>query len=557
MRLLLFFLITFGCWTTPAVASVLASLDRTTVAAGTSVQLTLSSSDEDGDPDLSPLRRDFDILSRSESSQFSFINGHSSSKKSWVITLMPHSSGGTVTIPPITIGHSQSNALTLTITAAGSAPAPGTSAAAPDPNLFVESTISPRQGRVQQQLIYTVRLFRAVNLAQAQLSEPKVAHAVVVRLGDDRTFETVRGGRRYLVTERKYAIFPQQRGRLTIAPLRFDGQTLSGGSMFDPFNAFGRAVRRFSNPVTVDVAGVPAAWKGGNWLPATAVRLTQTLSKEPYKVGEPITREVVLAADGLTAAQLPPLLDGVLPDGLKRYPDQPQTKDATSPSGVTGTRREKVAVIPLHGGTFILPGVEIPWWNTASNRMEIASIPPRTIHVTGAAAAPSSKPKAPAVSAAPQPEASAAVEQQRPANGRLIWWQGAVAVLLLLWLGTLSLWWRARGESRARPARKPDDPDDDRQAERRVIDGCRRGDAAAVAQALGLWQRQMERQGVDLRRDYPDLARAIDALYQQRYGGGGQCVDLDGFSADFTRVCEALHGAPRSESAPLPPLYPR
>ncbi|MDQ6964986.1 MAG: BatD family protein [Mariprofundales bacterium] len=538
-------------------AAVLASLDRTTVEEGGAVQLTLSVEGGDGEPDIAPLLHDFEILSRSQSSQFSFMNGHGSSKKSWVFTLMPRHSG-VITIPAITVGSGRSTPLSLRVLAAGSAPQSlGSAAAKQDRNIFVEASISPKKGWVQQQFIYTVRLFRAVNLSQAQMSDPKVEHAVVVRLGKDRNYESVRSGRRFVVTERRYAIFPQRRGRMTIAPLRFDGQMVGGGSLFDPFNSFGQVVRRLSNRVQIEVEGTPASWRGGGWLPASALHLSQTLSAEPYRVGEPITRTIELRADGLTAAQLPPILNGVLPADLKRYPDQPQSSDSSSGAGVVGVRREKVALIPLHGGNFILPGIDVYWWSVATGKIEVASVAPRTIHVEGAPAASSSSSSA--ASNAPQhsdsgvPSAPSTMVKQGGGE-ELIWWQGAVVLLLLLWLGTLALWWRACRTGRGGGVEVAPDIDSDQQLRQQIESACCAEDGARAAQLLSQWLQQLRQRGVDVEQRFPQLMQTIDDIYRQRYGGGGG-VDYPVLQRQFAQACADLDAPIHSSAAAIPSLY--
>ena len=66
------------------------------------------------------------------------------------------------------------------------------------------------------------------------------------------------------------------------------------------------------------------------WLPARNVSLQATLESLSLEahVGDPITVDLKLQADGLTAAQLPDLSALLkLPSGLKAYPDQPNLKD--------------------------------------------------------------------------------------------------------------------------------------------------------------------------------------------------------------------------------------
>ncbi len=91
-------------------------------------------------------------------------------------------------------------------------------------------------------------------------------------------------------------------------------------------------------------------------------------------------------ADGLTAEQLPPVPFDVSV-GFERYPEQPFLKDQTSPTGVTGSRQERITLIPTRPGIYTLPGIEIEWWNSAANDLQAARLPPRVVKVIGAAEA--------------------------------------------------------------------------------------------------------------------------------------------------------------------------
>ena len=78
--------------------------------------------------------------------------------------------------------------------------------------MFLDVKATPEQPYVQSQVLYTLRLYRRVDIAQAELSEPELTDAVVEKLGEDSNYNTVVNGVSYLVTERKYAIFPQKSG---------------------------------------------------------------------------------------------------------------------------------------------------------------------------------------------------------------------------------------------------------------------------------------------------------------------------------------------------------
>ncbi len=105
--------------------------------------------------------------------------------------------------------------------------------------------------------------------------------------------------------ERRYAIFPQQAGTLTVGPATFEAMVI-------PDRGFSR-VSRFRSS-TLDLAvqpavAPPASMHGAVWLPAQRVALSEKWSDDStaLTVGIPRTRQVTIEADGLLETQLPEL----------------------------------------------------------------------------------------------------------------------------------------------------------------------------------------------------------------------------------------------------------
>jgi len=365
-------------------ATVATHVDRNPVYMDESFRLTFESdSSVDAAPDFGPLEQFFDIVNRSQGTTMQIINGQVSNKTQWTLTLLAKQVGNFV-IPAISFGRDTSKTLTLVV----KPPRQGQTGVAGDAGeISLEVTAKPRTAYVQAQIIYTVRLFRAVNLVNASLSEPELVagDAVVEKLGDDREYETQRNGVRYGVIERNYAIFPQQSGSLSIKPIVFEGQIVDRArSVFDPFSQSSRTKRLQSKSIQLEIKPVPQDVQGAQWLPARDLKLDEEWPDPlEFKVGEPVTRTITLRADGLTAAQLPKMATNV-PEGIKLYPDQPALNDDKKADEIIGTRQEKIAMIPTQQGDFTLPAIEIPWWNTQNDRQEVARIPARTIHVLAA-----------------------------------------------------------------------------------------------------------------------------------------------------------------------------
>lgn len=532
-RVLLILLVVVS--TTPAVAALQASVDRNPVNVNESFTLTLQSDDNlNGTPDLSALQQDFEVINQGKSSSFQFINGTTSRSIEWSITLMPKHSGQ-VRIPPISIGNQQSAPITLTVnTATAAGPGPTTQG-----DLFLEVTATPHEVYVQQQVLYTVRLFHAVNLGNnATLTEPKLAgdDAIVEKLGDDKNYQTTRNGMRYAVVERRYAIYPQHSGPITIPPLAFEGDVVqpSANSFFnfDPFATNTQHRRAVSAPVTLTARAAPALFQDKPWLPASNLQLVEQWSPDPphFTVGQPITRTVAVMADGLTAAQLPPLERGI-PDGLKQYPDQPSLKDTKARDGITGIRSEKIALIPMHPGTITLPAITLPWWNTATNEAEVARLPARTVTVAPATDSPAAaNPPAPASETkqllAPPPSEAAAPHNAAAgsvAAAGTEFWPWLALLLGLGWLGTaLAWWWQARHSAQT-STRVQGGNESLRQREKAIKRHCLDNDASGCSRALLAWahQRWPEHPPVSLtalaQRCSPSLAKELRALDRARY----------------------------------------
>ena len=360
-------------------ADINVSVDRNPVSLDESFQIIFTATESpDDDPDFSPLEQDFSILNQSNSSSSSWINGKSSKTIQWTLNVMAKQAGSLV-IPSVNFGNDVSQSSTILVTENTPNKAVNT-----DEDLFIEVEAAPENPFIQSQVIYTLRLYTKVDISQARLNEPELADAVIEKLGEDSTYNTQVNGVNYSVTERKYAIFPQKSGQLTIKPLVLTAEVLTSGR--PGFNSFfnsqmTKTKRVESKAITLDVKPVPASFNGKHWLSAEQLVLKQEWSGDiqQMKVGEPLTRTLTLVAKGTTVGQLPELNTTNTNDQLKAYPDQPVLKEQKKADGMLAFREEKIALIPSKAGSYTLPAIEIPWFNTKSQKMEIAKIPETTL----------------------------------------------------------------------------------------------------------------------------------------------------------------------------------
>ncbi len=363
------------------------SVDRNPVNLDESFKIFFTASETpDGDPNFAPLERNFAVLNQGQSSSSSWVNGTYSKSIRWTVEVTAKKAGA-LTIPAVQFGHDASKPLAIEVAQGG---AQTNDVANTNQDLFLEVKASTEQPYVQSQVVYTVKLYRRVDVAQASLSEPELTDAVIEKLGEDSNYNTVVNGVSYVVTERKYAIFPQKSGTTKIKPMTLNAEILVDRQP-DFRDLFGsrmtKTKRVLSKEITLNVKSAPANFTSKHWLAAEKLELTQDWSGDiqQMKVGEPLTRTLTLRGEATTVGQLPELNALKTDAKFKAYPDQPVLNEQKLAEGIRASRQEKIALIPSVAGKHVLPAIEIPWFNTKTQAMEIARIPETTIIVAGGA----------------------------------------------------------------------------------------------------------------------------------------------------------------------------
>ncbi|PPD34482.1 MAG: hypothetical protein CTY19_04450 [Methylomonas sp.] len=464
-------------------APIQASVNRNPVNLNESLQITFSASETpDGNPDFTPLKENFQILNQQRSSNMSWINGKASHNEQWIVNVIPKQAGELL-IPPIAFGNDSSQPLTLKVNQAPPVQ-PNSNA-----EVFLDVQASPENPYVQSQVLYTLKLYRRVQITQASLNEPEIKDAVVEKLGEDNTYSTQVNGEDYWVTERKYAIFPQQSGLFTIAPLTLTAEVVS--EQRPQFNGFfNRQItetrRVSSKAITLSVQAPPASFTDPAWLSAESLQLNETWSSNDLKtkVGEPLTRTITLIAKGSTVGQLPELSKPLNMDGIKTYPDQPVLYEDKQSDGLIAHREEKIAYIPSQPGQYTLPAVNISWFNTQTQQIETAQLPAVTLQTLEATAQPATNP-------AQQPQTPVAPTlSSQPTNSEpLVFWQWLSAALALGWLSHVA-WLYRSARNKPAAAEAVEHPTQQAADMKALKSACLQNQAQAAKQALLLWGRQ-------------------------------------------------------------------
>jgi hypothetical protein len=528
--------------------NVQATVDRAVVRINESFTFVLRAEGAvRGDPEIAPLAEQFDIVNTSSSRRIGVVNARAAEVNEWQFQLMPKSAGD-FTIPSLRVGDRQSNEVAVRVLT----PDPSETAAA---DIFMELSAEPGVIYAQSQVLFTLRLFVGVSTGRATLTAPETTgvEAIVEKLGEDSQYQASRGGRDFIVRERRYAVFPQQAGTLTIGPVTFEAMVI-------PDRGFSR-VQRFRSDVldlTVQPAvAPPPALAGAAWLPARNVTLTEEWSEpgDELAIGIPRTRTIVIEGLGLLETQLPDVqLEAQA--GIRQYADRPELAREITPEGLASRRSVSYAVIAQTAGEITLSGVRLPWWNVTEQRWDVAELPPRTLRV---APGPEAAPEAPPIQSTSTPLPAVAPPTRTV-------WPWVSAALALVWIATVALWWRSRGADRGRsptasippaPTAKP--------AVRKILrdldSACAVSDPSAARNALLAFADV--RFAASAPRSLgalaallpPNAAREVLALEAHIYGAAPGAWRGEGLKMALSELENTGLGPESAPAEPLLPLY--
>lgn len=372
------FLALTGQWAYADVNAVEATIDRNPVMLDEAIRLTVTAdgSVERDAFDSSPLLKDFVVGRTSVSSQTSIVNFDTKRTTVWTTTLFPRKEG-TFTIPALTIEGKRTQPINVQVI-----PVQEQSNVARD--YFVTTDIDTKEAYLNQQLLYTVKLFLSSNIERGSLQAPEMQNAEITQLGEDKQYTDIVNGRRYQIIERQFAVVPQSSGEFILRGPIFTGEVMAANTN-QRFGFFNRTqqINRVGPDITVNIKPIPSDINYP-WLPSEMVRVDEEWPQgDVFVAGEPVTRIVTLTALGVVEEQLPDIPE-FYPPNFKLYPDQSNTTTVERNQNLISQRQTSLAIIPTESGTFVLPEITIPWFNTLTEKTEYATIPARTITVQAA-----------------------------------------------------------------------------------------------------------------------------------------------------------------------------
>lgn len=392
--------------------------DRAEVGLEETFRLTIVVSDAPDSADLQlPSGSDFEVLSKSQSSQVSYQLGGGGSgvlkrTQRYVLLIRPKRLGE-LTIPPSVLavaGKSyKTEAVRITVKKgqlqdprAGGQRRP----AFPDPfgrfpfpnmpsfddeedalsdvevprsesDLFLRASLDRDAVYMGDQATLSIHIFSRVDLSSVDaVSMPKLdgfwsedLESPSQLSGEQKVLNGI-PYRAYLLKRR--ALFPMKPGTTKIGSAEAD---ITTGFLFA-----GRRVHRIGNELTLTVKPLPSGAPPG-FSPASVGRwrISTEVAEAQLKLGQPATVKVNLEGRGnLRNIVLPPLTG---PAPLRIYDPTAADKMANSKGKVGGRRTQEYLVMAQQTGSFTLPALSFPFFNPETGRYEVAKSEPVTLTV--------------------------------------------------------------------------------------------------------------------------------------------------------------------------------
>lgn len=310
------------------------------------------------------------------------------------------------------------------------------------------------------------------------------------------------GGRPYsTLVIRRVALFPQQAGALTVAPVRIEGtaRVPIGAALFglDAAPRIDEAFTRTSDALTVTTVERPAAPSGFSGLTGQA-DLRAAVASRRTRVGEGVDVTVTVTGDGALATLAPPRLD-IAPDIADVYDARTDSTRRIAGSRYRGSRTFHFTVVPRRAGALDLPPVVLTRFDVRTRRYVREVTPLGRLEVIPGAA------RAARVAT---DSAGTADAPTRPEARRTAWLLAAMLIgLVVMGAGLVLLGRRRRTPAPPAPTRAAARPGE------AASPGVRRSERSAAPVAPGpaaapsIERQVLDALGTDAARRAADLAR--------------------------------------------------
>lgn len=354
-----------------------AVVDKSRIGLDDTVRLDVLVNGDEADVDVSVIK-DFNIISRGTSSNVRIINTQVSRETTYQYVLLPLKEGQ-LTIPPLKVARGKETVYTRPIRIQVSQTGPRNLA---ERDIFVQAFVSKIEAVEGEQIIYTFRLYRTVQIDSARLQKPDFIGFSATEIEGNRSGESIISGRRYAVAEVSYVLIPLQSGKLEIGPavlscdVRHLGLRRSHSFFDDSFFNRGRWEKKVfrTEPLTVNVAPLPPHSSEVTFSGLVGeADFRAAIEDNEIAVGDSTTLTLTIEGSGnIMDAEEPEI---TLPDGFKIYRDAPEEDVKLGNDGYAGHKTFRIALVPVKEGDFTIPPIRFNYFDMAAKRYKTIASP--------------------------------------------------------------------------------------------------------------------------------------------------------------------------------------
>lgn len=319
----------------------------------------------------------FQVSRSGTSSRMQIINGKVDASVDYTYFLQPRKTG-TFAIGPAEVkvkGKSyQSNTLTLKVKKAEEVSGGDRGL------LFLMASLSRERLFLEEQAIYTLKLYHRINVRNPSLSLPETENLSFTQLGDPREYQSVLQGQTYQVLEVQYVVIASKEGDYRLSPARMNltvleqrrrssGRFLDDSFFDDPFFSSGRPGSVASDAIELQVLPLPKQGRPADFSGLVGVfQLESSLEPVKVKAGESTTLTVKLKGRG-NIKRMPDLKLPAIQE-TKIYADQPVLEEGTDDQGMSGVKTMKWAIVPEKEGEYNIPALTVSYFDTRGKRYQ-------------------------------------------------------------------------------------------------------------------------------------------------------------------------------------------
>lgn len=358
---------------------------------------------------------DFDILmGPSRSSQFSMVNGETSSSITYTYVLRGKKEG-TYTIPPATItaggktlesksvtikvlppdqttgGQGSSSSSSSSRSSSGTATQQGVSSSSSsngsisDNDIFLIASANKTKVYEQEAILLTYKVYTTVNLTELSGKMPDLKgfamQEVELPANKEYTLEHYKGRNYKTLVWRQFVLFPQQSGTLEIPSVTYEGTILQQSRTIDPLDIFFNGGSSYTKvqkslhtpKLTIEVSPLPAGRPASYCSGVGEFSISSDISTQELKENEAVTVRMVISGTGNMKLLKTPEI--TFPADFEVYDPKIENNFKLKTNGLSGNKVIEYLAIPRHAGDYEIPPVQFSYFDTKEKTYRTLSTP--------------------------------------------------------------------------------------------------------------------------------------------------------------------------------------